>query len=163
MPQELPAWFDFYNNKVVLAFFGIEKNGLKINKYELDKHYELNNENYSIQDDRVFTNYNLATTTRRPSNSFNGINFAALNKENGARRSFISSHGFMEFDISAYHPHLAARLVAMDFDGQDVHQTLPTYTESRIKRPKSSRLNNFMVEYLKSMSTLNFSTSKQIY
>jgi hypothetical protein len=123
MPQELPAWFDFYNNKVVLAFFGIEKNGLKINKYELDKHYELNNENYSIQGDRIHTCYNLATTTRRPSNSFNGINFAALNKENGARRSFISSHGFMEFDISAYHPHLAARLVAMDFDGQDVHQT----------------------------------------
>jgi hypothetical protein len=65
----------------------------------------------------------LATTTRRPSNSFNGINFAALNKENGARRSFISSHGFVELDISAYHPNLAARLVAMDFDGQDVHQT----------------------------------------
>ena len=122
MPQELPAWFDFYNNKVVLAFFGIEKNGININKYEFDKHYELNHEFYSIQGDRVYTSYNLSTTTRRPSNSFNGINFAALNKENGARRSFISSHGFMELDISAYHPHLAARLVAMDFDGQDVHQ-----------------------------------------
>ena len=131
LPKELPAWFDFYNNKVVLAFFGIEKNGININKYEFDKHYELNHEFYSIQGDRtsqqacfkIYTCYNLSTTTRRPSNSFNGINFAALNKENGARESFISSHGFMEFDISAYHPHLAARLVSVDFDGQDVHQT----------------------------------------
>ncbi len=80
IPQELPAWFDFYNNKVVLAFFGVEKNGIKIDKYELDKHYELNHEFYSIQGDRIYTCYNLATTTRRPSNSFNGINFAALNK-----------------------------------------------------------------------------------
>lgn len=122
LPQELPTWFDFYNNKVVLAFFGIEKNGIKINKDEFDKHYELNHENYSIQGDRIYTCYNLATTTRRPSNSFNGINFAALNKDNGARRSFRSSHGYVEFDISAYHPNLAARLVAMDFGGKDIHQ-----------------------------------------
>lgn len=123
IPQELPPYFDFYNNKVVLAFFGIEKNGINIDKEEFNKYYEPNHEFYSVQDNRVFTSYNLATTTRRPSNSFNGINFAALNKDNGSRRSYISKYGFVEFDISAYHPHLAARLVAVDFGGQDVHQT----------------------------------------
>lgn len=122
LPKELPSWFDFYNNKVTLAFFGIEKNGLKINKYELDKHYELNHEFYSIKNDRIYTSYNLATTTRRPSNSFNGVNFAALNKDNGARRSFISSHGFVEYDISAYHPNLIARMVAYVFSNRDVHE-----------------------------------------
>jgi hypothetical protein len=64
----------------------------------------------------------LATTTRRPSNSFNGVNFAAINKDNGSRRSFISSHGFVEFDISAYHPNIVSRLLAYDFGVQDVHQ-----------------------------------------
>jgi len=136
IPQELPPYFDFYNNKVVLAFFGIEKNGINIDKDTFDKHYEPNHEFYSVQDNRVFTSYNLSTTTRRPSNSFNGINFAALNKENGSRRSYISKYGFVEFDISAYHPHLAARLVAMDFHGQDVHQTFAnlygvTYKEAK--------------------------------
>jgi len=136
IPQELPPYFDFYNNKVVLAFFGIEKNGINIDKDTFDKHYEPNREFYSVQDNRVFTSYNLSTTTRRPSNSFNGINFAALNKENGSRRSYISKYGFVEFDISAYHPHLAARLVAMDFHGQDVHQTFAnlygvTYKEAK--------------------------------
>jgi hypothetical protein len=123
IPKELPSYFDFYNNKVTLAFFGIEKNGLKINKYELDKHYELNNEFYSISGDKIYTNYNLATTTCRPSNSFNGINFAALNKDNGSRRSFISNGKYVEYDISAYHPHLVGRLVAFDFGNEDIHQT----------------------------------------
>jgi hypothetical protein len=78
----------------------------------------------------------LATTTRRPSNSFNGINFAALNKDNGSRRSFISSHGFIEFDISAYHPHLAGRMVAFDFGDVDVHQTFADLYQTSYKEAK---------------------------
>jgi hypothetical protein len=136
IPKELPPYFDFYNNKVVLAFFGIEKNGLKINKYEFDKHYELNNEFYSIKDDRIYTSYNLATTTRRPSNSFNGVNFAAINKENGARRSYISSHGFIEFDISAYHPTIVGRLLAYDFGVPDVHQAFADLYQTSYKEAK---------------------------
>jgi hypothetical protein len=122
IPQELPSYFPFYNNKVTIAFFGIEKNGLKINKYELDKHYELNDEFYSIKDNQIYTQYNLATTTRRPSNSFNGINFAALKKDNKSRASFIAEGKFIEYDISAYHPTIVGKLVGYDFQNQDVHQ-----------------------------------------
>jgi len=136
LPKELPDWFDFYNSKVVLAFFGIEKNGLKINKYEFDKHYELNQEFYSIQDDRIYTSYNLATTTRRPSNSFNGVNFAAINKDDGARRSYISSHGFVEFDISAYHPTIVGRLLAYDFGVLDVHQAFADLYQTSYQEAK---------------------------
>ena len=136
IPQELPPYFDFYNNKVVLAFFGIEKNGIKIDKYEFDKHYEPNHEFYSIQGDRIYTCYNLATTTRRPSNSFNGINFAALNKDNGARRSFRSSHGFVEFDISAYHPTIVGRLLAYDFGVPDVHQAFADLYQTSYQEAK---------------------------
>jgi hypothetical protein len=136
MPKELPSWFDFYNNKVVLAFFGIEKNGIKINKYEFDKHYELDQEFYSIKGDHIFTNYNLATTTRRPSNSFNGINFAAINKENGSRRGFISSHGFVEFDISAFHPTIIGRLLTYDFGHLDVHQAFADLYQTSYKEAK---------------------------
>jgi hypothetical protein len=120
--KDLPTYFDFYNNKTTLAFFGIEKNGINIDETVFDQHFKPTIKQHSVADGKVFTSYNLFTTTRRPSNSFNGINFAALNKDNGARGSFISSHEFVELDISAYHPHLAARLVAVDFSGQDVHQ-----------------------------------------
>jgi hypothetical protein len=58
----------------------------------------------------------LYTTTRRPSNSFNGINFAALGKDNGSRKSFVPKNDcFIEIDISSYHPTLAAQLVNYDF------------------------------------------------
>jgi len=134
--DDLPSYFDFYNNKTTIAFFGIEKNGIKIDEEQFYKHFKPTNPLYSIADGRVYTNYNLGTTTRRPSNSFNGINFAALNKENGARGSFISSHGFVELDISAYHPHLASRLVAYDFGDVDVHQAFADLYGTSYKEAK---------------------------
>lgn len=121
--EDLPEYFDFYNNKTTIAFFGIEKNGIQIDEEVFKQHFKPTKDFYSVRDGRVYTSYNLFTTTRRPSNSFNGINFAALNKDNGSRRSYISKYEFVELDISAYHPNLAARLVAVDFHGQDVHQT----------------------------------------
>ena len=122
--HDLPEYYDFYNNKTTLAFFGIEKNGIQIDETIFKQHFKPSNPIYSVGDSKVFTHYNLFTTTRRPSNSFNGVNFAALNKDSGARKSFIPQNDeFIELDISAYHPHLAARLVSMDFNGQDVHQT----------------------------------------
>ena len=36
-----------------------------------------------------YTEYNLYTSTGRPSNKFGGVNFAALNKEDGSRNSFV--------------------------------------------------------------------------
>jgi hypothetical protein len=118
----LPKHFNFYNNKATLAFFGIEKNGLNINKEIFDEHYKYNNEFYSIDNNKIYTHYNLYTTTRRPSNSFNGINFAALNKDSGARTSFVSSNFLVEFDISAYHPTLIAKLIKYNFLNKDIHE-----------------------------------------
>ena len=116
-----PDYVKFYN-KGALAFFGIEKNGIKINKDKFYKYYEPNNESYSIYNDRIFTQYNLNTTTRRPSNAFNSINFAALKKDNHSRSSFIPSNNeFIEIDISAYHPTLAGQLVGYEFSNSDIH------------------------------------------
>jgi hypothetical protein len=116
-----PEYVKFYN-KGALAFFGIEKNGIKINKDKFYKYYEPNNSLYSIHDSRVFTQYNINTTTRRPSNAFNSINFAALKKDNHSRSSFIPQNNeFLEIDISAYHPTLAGQLVSHEFDNPDIH------------------------------------------
>ena len=112
-----------FNNKLTSVFFAIERNGIKINKKQFDKHFEVNNENFSIQDDTIHTQYNLYTTTGRPSNSFNSINFAALAKENGCRKSFIPKNDkFIEIDISAYHPTLAAQLIGYDFGDETPYE-----------------------------------------
>ena len=103
-------------NKLTSVFFSIEKNGLKTDKYIFDKHFEINNEAFFMHNNVVYTQYNLHTTTGRPSNSFNGVNFAALNKDNGSRKAFVPKNNcFVEIDISSYHPTLAAQLIKYDF------------------------------------------------
>jgi len=114
---------NFYD-KAALAFFGIEKNGIKIDVDLFNQYYETNNKEYSISDDIIYTQYNLLTTTKRPSNTFNNINFAALNKDNGGRMAFIPRNDqFVEIDISAYHPTLAAKITGYDFGDKDIHQS----------------------------------------
>ena len=130
--QPLPPYFEFYNKWATLAFFGIEKNGIKIDKDEFEKHFQRTPSN-----EYVFTSYNLKTLTTRPSNKYDGINYAALNKENGCRKSFIPRNdGFMEYDISAYHPTLSGQLVDFDFGGDDIHKTFASMYGVDYKKAK---------------------------
>ena len=107
----------FYNDRATLVFNAIERNGIKINRNEFEKHF------HEIEDEFIYTQYNFKTLTTRPSNKFNGVNYAALPKDNGCRESFIPRNDcFFEFDISAYHPTLSARLVDYDFGKGDIHE-----------------------------------------
>ena len=77
---------------------------------------------HPIEGEYVYTQYNLKTLTTRPSNTFNGVNYAALNKENGSRQCFIPRNDLLvELDISAYHPTLLAKLIGYDFGDKDIH------------------------------------------
>jgi hypothetical protein len=112
----------FYS-KLSKVFYAIETNGIALHRKSFDKYFELPNDVFNIYSDRIYTSYNLHTTTGRPSNSFNTINFAALNKENHCRKSFIPKNNtFIEFDISAYHPTLASQLVG--FKSTNIYQEL---------------------------------------
>jgi len=108
----------FYNQRVPLVFNAIERNGIQVDRELFKQHF---NKDWG---DKVYTQYNYRTTTTRPSNRFGGVNFAALNKENGCRKAFIPRNDkFMEIDISAYHPTLAAKLVGYKFDTTDIHSS----------------------------------------
>ena len=105
------------DDTVVYSLFYIEKNGIKIEPTLFKQYFNPTYENFNIKDNKIYTQYNLHTTTGRPSNAFNGINFAALNKDNGCRKAFIPENDkFVEIDISAYHPTLAAKLVGYESD-----------------------------------------------
>ena len=105
------------DDTLVYSMFYIEKNGIKIEPTLFKQYFNPTYEEFNIKDGKIYTQYNLHTTTGRPSNSFNGINFAALNKENGCRKAFIPENDkFVEIDISAYHPNLAAVLVDYRFN-----------------------------------------------
>ena len=67
---------------------------------------------YQTEETKVYTQYNLKTLTTRPSNRFGGVNYVALNKDNGSRKSFIPKNdGFIEIDITAYHPTITGHLI----------------------------------------------------
>ena len=107
---------EFFNNRVSVVFNAIERSGLQVHVPTFEGYL------HSLNSERVYTQYNLKTLTTRPSNKFKGVNYAALNKDNGCRESFIPRNDkFIEIDISAYHPTLAAKLVGYKFPTSDIH------------------------------------------
>lgn len=117
--QEFPTDINpFYDTKAALVFNIIERNGLKIDNELYEQYFE-----YPAKD-HIYTQYNLNTLTTRPSNTFGGINFSALNKKNGERRCFKPNNDlFVDMDISAYHPTLLSRELGYKFDTEDIHQS----------------------------------------
>ena len=107
----------YYNNRASVVYHNIERNGLGINKELFFKHFYNRDESY------VYTQYNLNTSTTRPSNKFGGVNYAALNKKTGERSSFVPSNDyFAEFDVVAYHPVIVSHLIGYKFKNRDIHQ-----------------------------------------
>ena len=108
---------EFFNNRVSLVFNAIERCGIRVHVPTFGDYF------HSIDGERVYTQYNLKTLTTRPSNKFRGVNYAARNKDNGCRKSFIPQNDkFVEIDISAYDPSLAARLIDYEFPTSDIHE-----------------------------------------
>ena len=119
----------------------IENNGIYLDKNVFDKHYDLNNESFNITDNTIYSHYNLYTTTGRPSNIYNGVNFAAINKTNGSRASFIPKNDtFIEYDFKAYHPTLIAKLVGFELKDETPYEYLARETGLDITEAKQVML-----------------------
>ena len=110
--------FSFQNFRTVDIFYHIEKNGIKVDKNCFIEYYNgrLTNPQFNLSRSKIYTQYNLNTTTSRPSNTFNSINFAALNKDNSERMCYRPENDkFIELDFQGYHPRLIGELVGFEF------------------------------------------------
>jgi hypothetical protein len=110
--------FQFNNFRTANVFYNIEKNGIKVDKNCFIEYYngKLTNPQFNLNRSKIYTQYNLNTTTSRPSNTFNSINFAALNKDSGERMCYRPENDkFIEIDFQGYHPRLIGELVGFDF------------------------------------------------
>ena len=122
-----------YHSDVTEAFGLIEKNGVKVTDDVCDI-FDMRVKKH-ISDGKLYSQYNLWTTTGRPSNSFGSVNFAALPPEK--RKAFIPENDYLvEYDYDAYHLRLIGDLVDYKFDKESVHQHLAdfygsTYEESK--------------------------------
>jgi hypothetical protein len=124
--------YAFLNHYVAPLFYNIEKQGIKLSKEPFIEHFKtLPNPKFSVSKGKIYTQYNLYTLTGRPSNAFNGINFAALNKTNGERASFIPENDFLvEIDFKAYHPTIIAKLAEYEFTGNIYEQLANEFSGS---------------------------------
>jgi len=120
------AIYAFNNGPLTDVFYNIEQTGIKIDKKcFIDYYNELQYPEFNINKGRIYSHYNLYTTTGRPSNTFNNINFAALNKTDGERLCYIPGNDkFIEMDIQGYHPRLIGELIDFKFDERNTYETL---------------------------------------
>ena len=114
---------EYFNNILLPVLHELEKNALKFND-KFDDYFTLKNKKFSIKEDHIYGWYNPYTTTGRPVNNFNGINFVGLKHDNGERDTFEPDNDFfVEMDYDGYHPRLIGDIVDYQFEG-NVHNTL---------------------------------------
>lgn len=105
--------FDFINNIAIPRFAQLESIGLAVDESLFIDSYGPEHGQH-IKDGKVYSQYNLYTSTGRPSNRFGGVNYAAVNKSDGSRKPFVSRFGndgmLVMIDYSAFHPRLIANL-----------------------------------------------------
>ena len=129
--REKTKYDEFFNSKTSMVFNAIERNGVRIHNETFSEYF------HPVDGEYIYTQFNLKTTTTRPSNKFKNVNYAALNKENGCRKSFIPRNNrLVEIDISAYHPSLSARLIGYDFANVDIHAHFATLYGVDYKKSK---------------------------
>ena len=115
--------FEYYNELFIDNLYAIERNGLKVNYDKFVEKFQTNN----LIGATTYTEYNIYTTTGRPSNKHGGVNYAAINKEDGSRESFISRHEYgmlLELDYDSYHLRLIGDIIDYELPETSVHTYL---------------------------------------
>ena len=148
----------------------IEQSGLCVNRELLVKHFGTK-VNRTFKGNMVYSEYNPYTLTNRPSNRFGGLNYGALNKNDGSRETFISRYDsgcLVQMDFEAYH----VRLVA-----DDLNVTLPTWKSIHTELAKiyfetdiitdemynESKRKTFEIMYGMSTDSYNFELFEKIH
>jgi hypothetical protein len=111
-----------YNNDVLDNLTYIEQNGIQ------------------TESTLVYSEYNIYTSTGRPSNRFGGTNFAALNKKDGSRKPYVSRHKagvLVEMDYDAYHLRLIGDKIGYEFPQGSVHEHMAKFYGCDYEESKS--------------------------
>jgi len=146
-PHVINTYFD---NKLLPVLYRLEKNALKFNN-KFDDYFTTKCKKFSIKEDHIYGWYNPYTTTGRPVNNFNGINFVGLKHNNGERDCFEPDNDFfVEMDYDGYHPRLIGDIVGYQFHGNVHNELAQIYFKSKEITPQQ----------YKESKTLTF---KQIY
>lgn len=122
--------YKFYANQASPVFQLLESTGLNIDKTIFNELFPEKINHLNDKNNLIYSSYNLYTLTGRPSNTFSNFNFAALNKSNETRTIFNSrfeNGELIEFDYSAFHPHLILDLIGHSITENNIYDHLAKY------------------------------------
>ena len=131
--------YAFNNGPLTRVFHTIESQGITVDKHCFIDCYgaDLKNPEFNLSKGKIYSQYNLYTTTGRPSNTYNSINFAALNKTNGERLCYRPANDmFIEFDMQGWHPRLVAEMIDFEFTDKNTYETLGELLDVSIQEAK---------------------------
>lgn len=102
----------------------MERNGISVDTQKFLDRWPNNTKH--LKGDFLYTEYNPYTITSRPSNRHGGINFSALNKNDGTREVFVprNNHMFLQMDYDAYHVRIIGKMIGYELPKTSVHQWL---------------------------------------
>ena len=95
-----------------------DKSFIFFNELVLDTLSNIESSGINTVDGMKYSQYNIYTSTGRPSNRFGGVNYAAMSKEDGSRKKIVSRFEdgkMLMFDYDAYHLRLIAKLINYNF------------------------------------------------
>lgn len=99
------------NDIIIPTLASMETNGIFVDRQLFSKYFDGKVPN---KDGLVYSSYWVYNPTGRPSNTFNGINYAALNVTDGTRSCFVSRYGkdgkMVLMDYKAFFPRIICQL-----------------------------------------------------
>lgn len=142
--------FEFFNGFLSDTLYEIEKNGLRIDNEVFSEYFK----NKKCKD-YVYTEYNIYNKTGRPTNHFDGINYVALNKDNGCRKSFISRYDggyYLMVDFVAFHPTIISHLINYKLpEDKSVYE----YLASQYFNIDPTEVNEYYIKKSKKLTLIN--------
>jgi hypothetical protein len=159
-----------YMHELLNTLQNIENAGMCIDRTVLSQHFS-SDAMRAFKSNMVYTEYNPYTATGRPSNRFGGMNFAALNKSDGSRGSFISRYplgSLVQMDFEAYHLRLMANELNVELPSeQSIHTELAKIYFNTMDITEDmyaeSKRRTFEVMYGMSRETYNFELFEKIH
>lgn len=146
----------FFNNTYLKLLMILERNGLYVTD-EFFSFYENVDSKYMYDSGSklCYNSYNLLNRTGRPTNSFNGVNFAAIKKgADGPRSKIIPRYdNLVEVDYKAFHLTLISELINYDVKG-DIYEHLNEYY--KLSTRKEAKQKTLMYLYNNSPSTKKY-------
>ena len=103
-----------FNDLIIGTLGDLEMQGIHVDRQLFEERYKQLPDTTNL----TYSQYNPYTSTGRPSNRYGGVNYAALNQNDGTRKCFTSRYGddgaIVVLDYTTFHPRIISRLVKYD-------------------------------------------------